>query len=111
MLPGTDCLECHREGGDANTPFTVAGTVFESTSCKRGVENAIVRVTDSTGVMLELTTDEVGNFFSGESLVVPLVFSVEVAGVVRTMETAIDEGSCGSCHVDGSALGLLSVTP
>ena len=111
MLPGTDCLECHREGGDANTHFTVAGTVFESTSCRRGVEGAIVRVTDSTGATLELTTAEVGNFFSDEPLVAPLRFSVEVAGVERTMATRVDEGSCASCHADGSTLGLLSITP
>lgn len=111
MLPGSDCLDCHTSGGDANTELSVAGTVFEARGCRRGVEGAIVRVTDADGTMLVLTSDEVGNFFSAEPLAAPLTISVEVDGVSRDMISQPAHGSCGRCHTGESAFGLVSVEP
>ena len=112
MLPGSDCLTCHRTGGAATTVFTVAGTVFASTSCADPLAGATVKVVDMGGVLHSLTTNEEGNFFTTETIPFPVSVSVEHGTHVAVMASAPPTGSCGHCHttpVPGRTLGF--VTP
>ena len=106
MLPGTDCLSCHVEGGPA-APLSVGGTVFRTNLCPEPVEGAVVRVADRLGVTLELVSNEVGNFHATEPLALPLSVSVEADGVLRVMSSPA-AGSCGACH-DGGVEGAVWV--
>lgn len=109
MLPGTDCIDCHRERGSATSVYTVAGTVFARPDCPIPVADATVRVVDSEGKSAAMISNGEGNFFSEEALVPPLTFTVEVAGVTNTMLYPVDSGSCGRCHAPDSDLGFVFV--
>ncbi len=108
MLPGTDCLACHRPGGKAISVFSVAGTVFATAACPDGLADATVLVTDSQGTTVELATNEVGNFFTGDTLLPPLSVAVVTAGAVTEMVYPAQSGSCGACHVLDTPLGLVA---
>lgn len=108
MLPGTDCVECHRAGGSADQAiYAVAGTVFARPDCPIPAADATVRVMDGDGTIVTMITNGAGNFFTDQPLVPPYTVGVEVDGVVGTMRYPIDNGSCGRCHAPDSALGLV----
>lgn len=105
MLPGSDCLACHVRGGDREAPpWSAGGTAFVDADGTAPLEDAIVRVTDSNGDVVEMETNGVGNFYTMRTLVPPLQAEIEVDGAVRTMGSSVETGACGSCHsCDGAA--------
>jgi len=110
MLPGTDCIECHRARASApDSSFSVAGTVFVTERCPTPVEDVIIHVTDGSERSVELHSNEVGNFFSEERLEPPFLIAVEYDGEVVEMEYEVDSGSCNRCHAQGSDLGFVPI--
>jgi hypothetical protein len=110
MLPGTDCLACHRPGGAARRVFTFAGTVTTHTTCADPEPNATVRIVDATGAELRLRTNEVGNFFSDQALEAPYHYYVERDGRSVEMVSRVVDGSCAACHnLDDRALGYVTL--
>ncbi len=108
MLPGSDCLSCHRADAAASSfAFTAAGTVFSSPSCRDGVREVTVLIRDSVGREARMTTSELGNFSTSVALVPPLRASVLRDGRTITMRADVDHGSCNSCHRVDRPLGLL----
>lgn len=108
MLPGSDCLSCHRADASAGSAvFSAAGTVFSSPSCRDGVRGAVVILRDSNGREERLTTSELGNFATTTALVPPLSARVAYNGREIAMRTDVDHGSCNSCHRVDRPLGLL----
>ena len=107
MLPGTDCIACHTEGGHANTVFTIAGTVLSSATCPEPVEGVEVLVTDAEGTDLTLTTGPLGNVWTDEPLEPPFLFGVRMNGEVLEMEDEVESGSCNWCHEEGTLLGFV----
>ena len=107
MLPGSDCIDCHEDGGQALSAFSVAGTVFESATCPSGVEGATVYLEDvNDGTLVEFTTNKMGNFYSENELAGPFWISVDQGGVTAEMEDP-GSGSCNSCHRQGSSTGFV----
>jgi hypothetical protein len=99
MLPGTDCLSCHREGGSAAaSPLTVAGTVFATAQCPDSVEGALVHVRDAEGTELALSTNGVGNFFTAEPLTMPLTVWITRGDAVLEKPRSASSGDCNGCH-------------
>ena len=110
--PGQPCTFCHSDYGPG-PPFSIAGTVFvvPSTGPKdkpEPVEDAVVTMTDTTGVNKIAHTNCVGNFFFTESEYNPqfplhVVVEAKVPGVGevrKVMGTRVDRAtSCGQCHV------------
>jgi mono/diheme cytochrome c family protein len=101
--PGSNCVTCHREGGEASdSPFTMAGTVFAQPLKQVGVDSAEIRLTDADGTKYLAKTNCVGNFFVRPSDWVPkfpVLVEVAKGGVRRSMRSAIGrEPSCSVCH-------------
>jgi len=115
MLPGRDCMTCHRaqgfptaanqlpDGQASRRAWTAAGTVFDSPTAKcnsQGVAGVKVEIADSTRkVLITLYTNRVGNFFTSE----PINFSGIIArvskdGKVREMQGIMASADCPSCH-------------
>ncbi len=112
MLPGSSCVSCHREGSgageagsEANQWFTAAGTLFEGNLGQRPVAGAIVRITDAEGTTVEMTSNDVGNFFTKQPLVFPIRAEVERDGRTIGMMQAVSTGDCTSCHRCGGMAG------
>jgi len=98
---GQPCLVCHSERG-GETEFTVAGTIFASSSRQVGVDRAEVRMTDADGTQYVAKTNCVGNFFvkPGDwSPKFPILVAVGKNGSRRAMQSVIGrDGSCAHCH-------------
>lgn len=99
MLPGSDCLSCHRPGGMSETAFSAAGT-FPPPQWPEGTQVTVAG--QST------TTNAVGNFY----ITTPIAgsppaasFSSPQAAIVAgsSMEDGTTDGSCNRCHVNGKA--------
>ncbi len=100
MLPGSDCLECHRGGNGAARRWTVAGTIYATrdAAADEGVSQASVRITDATGWSFTLRTNGAGNFYTAEPVAFPLRACVERGADVACMGSAAERGSCNHCH-------------
>lgn len=99
MLPGSDCLTCHKPGGLSDaTAYQFGGTVYSDDLGSDGLDGVIVRVTDARGEVLEMKSTRVGNFYSRGDLVPPMFVEVERDGWITPMEDPIETGDCNSCH-------------
>ncbi len=103
MLPGAACLGCHGEGAPASgreraPTLSAAGTLFADWAGTAPAANATVRITDSTGRTVTLTTSRVGNFETNGRLTPPLTAEVETSAGVRRMNQEVNTGDCNSCH-------------
>jgi hypothetical protein len=104
MLPGRACNNCHKSGGQAaEYPWTVAGTVFGSSSstCNgggiAGVKVDILKM-DGTTVQFSLLTNSVGNFYSMLPLETPFKARLTQGTKTQMMNGAMATGNCASCH-------------
>lgn len=110
MHPGLSCMGCH--GSDPEAPdFIVAGTVYQrlddADECF-GVADVIVEVTDATGQLLSLTTNDAGNFFlesEGASLTMPYTAVVRLESDTGAMQATQANGDCAGCHIEGGTSG------
>lgn len=95
MLPGRECISCHRG-------FTAAGTVFESLmdACNTGVADATVEIIDEAGnTTVRMTTNAVGNFYTKAQL--PARFRARITapdGLSQEMLSFGNDGNCSRCH-------------
>ena len=91
---GRDCLQCHS--------FSVAGTVYRDDGSV--YPGAVVRLTSQSegggDVLLSLTADASGNFFTSEpvSWGDGLYTDARGSGTPRAMQASISSGACNSCH-------------
>ena len=107
MLPGSDCISCHTGSGEA-PKWQAAGTLFTDLDGTLAVADATVRVTDSTGTTVEMTTSSKGNFYTSKSLVPPLSAEVETDAGIVAMSQTVETGACNSCHqCDGTPGGKM----
>ncbi len=106
MDPGENCQYCH--GSDpvhyvvdrrrhAKT-WNVAGTVFDPARPAFGFEGASVQITDANGFSFSLRTNQAGNFYSRETVALPLKACVERNGVRTCQQSPVTSGACNSCH-------------
>jgi hypothetical protein len=94
MAPGQDCISCH-DGGEANR-WTAAGT---------WTRGARVSVTDANGKNVPMRGNDVGNFYTAESLTPPLTVSVDGQSMDMTKlpSGTLHYGGCNLCHTNGGA--------
>lgn len=109
MMPGENCLSCHRAGGSAaRVPWTAAGTVYETADAPAtaGTPQARVHIVDAQGKHVQLTTNAVGNFFTNEPLTPPLNLAVEANGKRLDMPVPLNaQGACNGCHSHPDPIG------
>jgi hypothetical protein len=99
--PGADCIGCHTSSDEDPPRFTIAGTTYaaprQADDCW-GMSGPTVEVTDATGKIITLTTNEAGTFFSEEPIAPPIRARVITNGKVRAMKDPVPSGNCASCH-------------
>lgn len=119
MLPGWECIQCHKAGGQAREfPWQVAGTIFGSkntSTCNTGgVSGVKVEILDSAGaVQATTTTNAAGNFFIASGIKFPMRARISQNGKTSEMFGTQSSGACTSCHQYpgpiGGAPGRLSL--
>jgi hypothetical protein len=101
--PGQRCTACHQENGEAaNSPFTLAGTIFAQPQRQVGVDSVEIRLTDADGTKFTSKTNCVGNFFVKAADWVPkfpILVDISKNGVRQSMRSPIGrEADCAGCH-------------
>ncbi len=126
MAAGQDCMECHGGGGgggggvvpaatggdgggeeDGKT-WTIAGTVYptQNAAADQGLENARIYVRDAAGKSFTLRSNQVGNFYTAESVTFPVQVAVArgLNQPANAMRNGASSGGCNGCHGSGSRI-------
>ena len=104
MDPGSNCISCHA-GSDDAPRFTAAGTVYGrgDAAANEGLAGVTVTLVGSGGgETVTLTTNSVGNFFTGAPLTPPISVTVSLGGNTAAMSGAT--GACAECHAPGTGV-------
>ena len=100
---GQNCMNCHKQGGQGEGWFSIAGTVYD-TSLTKVYTNATVKLytAPNGGGTLKYTlpVDRKGNFYTTTSISFGSGLYPVVSGVNNPnyMSTPITTGDCNSCH-------------
>ena len=101
---GDPCTWCHAEGGQAESHFDLAGTVYARADSAEPLAGVTVRLFDRGGRQLTLESNQAGNFFVDDgqlALEFPLWVRLEYQGETTSMQTPIfREPSCAACHLE-----------
>jgi hypothetical protein len=98
------------EGGgeeDGKT-WTLAGTVYgtRNAASNQGIQDARIYVRDANGKSFTLRSNQVGNFYTAESLQFPLTVAVGkgLNTPATPMQGNVNEGGCNGCHGSGERI-------
>jgi hypothetical protein len=95
--PGDDCLMCHHQGGAA-TPYTFAGTVYDTTP----VAGVTIHLQDEVGNQATAVTHTNGNFFSVDGYVMyPAKAFTSLCPDVIGMVSPVDMLTGANCNTAG----------
>jgi hypothetical protein len=101
--PGQPCLACHGGSGPGKQQFAFGGTVYKEDK-EDGFPGVDVQLTDASGAVRHVTTNEVGNFYLSHDdwePIYPVHVSISIQDVKADMGTHIGrDGSCASCHFE-----------
>jgi len=111
---GQNCMNCHTSGGQGESTFTIAGSVYASDNSSADTSGTIsILVHTAAGgggtLLKELPVDSSGNFYSTSAVTTSgsyLGFKNSSTGLTRYMSTVGTTGKCTSCH--GSTTAKLS---
>jgi hypothetical protein len=102
---GKDCLTsgCHASGGWKR--FSLGGTIYTDAEGTAAMADAQIEAVDANGITVNLTSDQIGNIYSAQSMTAPFTISVSYRGRMVKMPGAASGGGCNAdnCHVVGSA--------
>jgi hypothetical protein len=107
-LAGNACQSCHYTGAGGAPQFTLAGTLFGSSTGGTGVVGATIIVTDANGLDHKIITGTFGNFWSRETLAYPIQVKASLCPDALPMAGAVTgPGDCNSqgCHSQGAPSG------
>jgi hypothetical protein len=110
---GDNCMQCHKEGGEGEGWFTVAGTVYYA-DLITPYPNAVVYLGQgpmSSGPwLMSIEVDSKGNFYTTEDIDWVAVGLISIAD--DTLASASmwypTNGACNSCH-DGSTVDVIYI--
>lgn len=80
--------------------FPWGGTIYTDAEGAGAMAGAQTEVVDAHGVTVNLTSDQIGNFYLAQSMTAPFTISISYRGRMVKMP---DTASSGGCHVVGSA--------
>ena len=109
---GQNCLTsgCHT-GGEHR--FTIGGTIYSNINGTEARAGAQVTVTGANNQKTVLTSDQLGNFYSKQSIPAPYTITASYLGREVKMPATAITGGCNdnSCHVVGNgAAGRVFIT-
>jgi hypothetical protein len=96
---------CHGPAGQGPT-WTVAGTLYTTAGGGTPIAGATITVRDANGTMLDLVTAQNGNFWTPQTVAMPVTVYASQCPLLKSM-VATATGDCNQCHVAGSATGAV----
>ena len=101
---GKNCLTsgCHASG---ENHFYLGGTIYTNADGTNASAGAKIKVVDANGSTVSLTSDQLGNFYSGKNMTAPFTITASHLGREVKMPAEASGGGCNAdgCHVSGSA--------
>ena len=100
---GQNCMSCHRQGGEGEGWFNVAGTIYTQSS-NSPLPNGLVELYTGPGgtgtLAYKIEVDAKGNFFTTEDIQFGSgLYPATVHSQFRKyMSGAVTDGQCSSCH-------------
>ncbi|MFC2176688.1 hypothetical protein ACFLR1_06965 [Bacteroidota bacterium] len=100
---GVNCMSCHKDGGEGEGCFTLAGSVYQKQSTTP-LQNVTLKLhTQSMGggeLKFTLRGDAIGNFFTTDDVAYAGLYPslTGLSGTPHYMLGSIKTGSCNSCH-------------
>ena len=101
---GENCMNCHISGGEGESTFSIAGSVFQSDLTKKAPNGVMKFYSKPNGegeLLKTIEVDDKANFYTTESMdfskdVYPV--AIGTSGKMQFMSTPLSSGSCTSCH-------------
>ena len=108
MEAGENCQGCHGDGQEMlyqgerprhATTWTIAGTAYDTANTGKAAEGAEVQITDANGFAFSLRANLAGNFYSKETVTLPLRSAcIAFGGRTVCQQSPVTSGSCNLCH-------------
>ena len=102
---GRNCLTsgCHAGGGEKR--FYIGGTIYTDADGTDAMSGAKIKVIDTNGSTIKLTSDQLGNFYTQKSVNAPFTITVSYQGRKVKMPSEASGGGCNTdgCHISGYA--------
>jgi hypothetical protein len=106
---GQNCMQCHKDGGEGEGCFVVAGTVYDSLQVNTISTGKVDFYTEPNGLGQKIKTVEIdskGNFFTTDMFDLQGLYPVVTGptGNKKYMGSALTTGQCNSCHTSGNRI-------
>ena len=102
---GAACLSCHT-GTGAAPKWTIAGTIYTSSTGAAPLAGATMIITDATGAEIRLISASNGNFYTQQAVTFPVRVTASRCPDQRSMTSQQQSGNCNSCHSGSSRIWL-----
>ncbi|MDO8744276.1 MAG: carboxypeptidase-like regulatory domain-containing protein [Candidatus Brocadiaceae bacterium] len=102
---GRNCLTSGCHSGSGEEHFSIGGTIYTDADGTDAMSGVKIKVIDTNGSIIKLTSDQLGNFYTQKSVSAPFTITVSYQGRKVKMPTKASDGGCNAsgCHVAGSA--------
>ena len=109
---GDNCMRCHKDGGEGEGWFTVAGTAYHA-DLTTPYPNALVILfnASSQSIVATIEVDAKGNFYTTRDIDWAVGLNASVADDMNasgSMLSALPNGACNSCH-DGITVDVIHI--
>jgi hypothetical protein len=100
---GENCMNCHKQGGEGEGWFYIAGTAYTNNGANAAEDVTVIMFTEPNGqgtVKKIIEGDKLGNFYTtditgfGNGLFPAVVYNNDTT----FMSSSTTNGSCNSCH-------------
>lgn len=100
---GQNCMNCHKQGGQGEGWFSIAGTVYDTSLTKVYTSATVKLYTAPNGggtLKYTIPVDKKGNFYTTNAADFSAGLYPVVVGSTSTqfMSSSITTGQCNSCH-------------
>lgn len=100
---GANCMSCHKDGGEGEGCFNLAGSVYQqqsTTPLQNVTLNLYTQAMGGGELRFTLRGDAIGNFFTTDDVAYSGLYAslTGPSGTPHYMSTSLGSGSCNSCH-------------
>ena len=102
---GRNCLTSGCHSGSGEKHFSIGGTIYADTDGADARVGAKIKVIDTNGSTVTLTSNQIGNFYTEKSMKAPFTITASYQGREVKMPSETSGGGCNAdgCHIAGSA--------